>query len=66
MADLFDALKGEFTAVPLRTLVPDHVVREIRELYATGSYTQRELAAEFDINQSEVSRLINFKRRSTV
>jgi len=35
-------------------------VDEIRELYSTGSYTQKELAEKFGIAQAHVSRLVHF------
>ena len=37
------------------------MANEIRELYATGNYTQRELAAKFDISQDCISKIITNK-----
>lgn len=41
----------------------DEQIREIRRLWETGEYYQYEIAKMFSINQSEVSRYINHKRR---
>jgi len=35
--------------------------KEIREKYATGNYYQYELAEEYFVKQSVISRIINFK-----
>jgi hypothetical protein len=43
--------------------ITDDQVREIRLMWETGRYFQWEIADTFNINQSEVSRYINFKRR---
>lgn len=37
-------------------------VNEIREKYATGNYYQRELAKEYGVAQTQISRLILYKR----
>lgn len=34
-------------------------IREIRDLYATGRHTQREIAEQFGVTQSQVSRITN-------
>lgn len=39
----------------------DEKVMEIRELFATGDYTLKEMGVLFDINFSHVHRIINFK-----
>jgi hypothetical protein len=41
-----------------RAKITDQNVREIRQLYASGRYLQRELALRFRINQREVSEII--------
>lgn len=35
------------------------LVAEIRKLYASGEYTQQELAVRFDLNQSTICKIIN-------
>lgn len=42
----------------------DAKVRDIRNMYATGRYSQQELADSFDICQSHVSALVKGKRWS--
>ena len=44
-----------------RKLSPDQVL-SIRRLYATGNYTQKQLAADFGIHQTHVSDIVNRKR----
>jgi len=34
-------------------------VREIRRLYATGNFTQQELALRFGVNQQRISKIVN-------
>lgn len=47
--------KGEKGANHKLTLLQ---VSQIRELYQTGNYLQRELAIEFDVDQTEISRIV--------
>jgi len=41
-------------------------VKEIRELYKTGNYFQRELAVKFNVHEDSVRRIVNFKIRRNV
>lgn len=43
--------------------ITDAQINEIRWMYNTGEYFQHEIAKMFKINQSEVSRYLNGKRR---
>lgn len=63
---LFDALTADYKIPPKpRRLDPDQI-REIRRLYAGGAYRQVDLAAEYGVHQSEISRIVNRKRRRSV
>ena len=44
------------------TILNDEKVSEIRDLYATGNYTQKHLSKIYVIDQSSISRIINGKR----
>ena len=37
-------------------------VREIRALYATGEFNQRELANQFGVHRNMINRIVNYKR----
>lgn len=39
-----------------------HQVEEIRKSYSTGLYTQREIAEDYDVTQSLISYIVNYKR----
>ncbi|KKL58122.1 hypothetical protein LCGC14_2228560 [marine sediment metagenome] len=53
-------LNGE--AHPFSTLT-DEQAEEIRRLYATGEYYQRELAEKFGVKQGNISRIVRARRR---
>lgn len=42
----------------------DRQVLEIRSLYATGKYLQREIAALYGVRENHISRIVNGKRRT--
>jgi hypothetical protein len=46
------------------TKLPDAKVAELRTRYAAGGVTQRELAAEYQIGQAQVSRIITHAQRT--
>lgn len=47
-----------------RARISNETVREIREMYATGRYSQNEVAARFRIGQSTVAGIVSgFRRR---
>lgn len=52
------ATKGEGNS---RAKITDHVVREIRRLYATGGWSQRRLAAHFGISQPNIHVIVTQK-----
>lgn len=64
MADLYDALVGDFE--PEDIGLSDDDVREIRAAYATGIVRQVDLAEQYGVCQPEISRIVNRKRRGTV
>lgn len=39
--------------------IPDETIRAIRERYAAGKGTQRELAKEFQVSQAYISWIVN-------
>jgi predicted XRE-type DNA-binding protein len=43
--------------------ITDEIVREIRDLYSTGLFTQQAIADKFEITQSAVSVFVRNKRR---
>jgi predicted XRE-type DNA-binding protein len=43
--------------------ISDADVEQIRSLYATGQYKQRELAQQFGVNQNHISRIIRKEAR---
>lgn len=45
--------------------IPDSTVSEIRDLYATGRFSQQAIADKFGITQSAVSVFVRNKRRAT-
>jgi DNA-binding MarR family transcriptional regulator len=45
-------------------LTDDHI-SEIRTRYAMGDVLQKELAAEYEVNPSYVSRIVNMVRRAS-
>jgi group I intron endonuclease len=47
----------------VNSVISEDVIIEIRNLYATGNYLQKEIADLFCINNGTVSRIINGKRR---
>lgn len=44
----------------------DETVLKIRELYATGKYTQVEISEEFGVSKMQVCRIVNNKNRKSV
>lgn len=40
------------------------VIRDMRELYGTGQYLQKELSEKFGVSKQHVSRIINSERRN--
>ena len=46
-----------------RAKLPDSAVIEIRELYATGQFTQKALGLRFGVGQSHISQLVLAKQR---
>lgn len=56
---------GEYTP-DSRNEITDQNVRDIREMYHEEGFRQVEIAEYFAISQSEVSRIINRKRRKDV
>jgi hypothetical protein len=46
-----------------RMKIPFETITEIRRLYATGNFTQNELAAKYGIGQTQVSRYILNRQR---
>ena len=42
----------------------DEEVVNIRNKYSTGLYSQKELAEEFSVSQTQISNIANFKQRS--
>lgn len=45
------------------TKIPDEIIKEIREIYATRKYTQRSLSIMFGISNQHISRIVNHQRR---
>jgi len=45
------------------TKLSTRVIEKLRKMYATGNYTHRGLAKIFDISKSQVSSIVNFKKR---
>lgn len=39
----------------------DKQIQEVREKYATGQYTQEQLAKEYNVDSSMISRIVNYK-----
>ena len=48
-----------------RVMVPLSVVQEIRAMYASGGFTQQQLAERFNVRQTQVSRYVTMKQRLT-
>lgn len=48
------------------TKLSEHDVMRIRDLYASGTYSQAKLAQEYRCNQSQISRIVTSKRRKNV
>lgn len=48
-----------------RAKLSDQDVREIREMYGTGRFPQRELADLFEISQVQISRIVRMESRSS-
>lgn len=66
---LFEALGGgeEYvTLPPWERETTDQDVRDIRRLYTESGWLQTDIAEHFGISQSNVSRIINHKRRKDV
>lgn len=40
----------------------DHIVREIRKLYASGNFSQEDIAKQFEISRSTIEMIIQHKR----
>lgn len=66
MSSLRDILTEKYDIAERKLPPTPGQVREIRKLYATGSYRQIDLAESFGISQPEVSRIVNRKRRKDV
>lgn len=47
-----------------RTKLTDKDVGEIRERYNTGGVTQKQLSAEYAVDQTTISQLVRYKRRT--
>jgi len=37
-------------------------IKEIRQLYATGNYLQREIASKYNLSLANINRIVNYKR----
>jgi len=46
---------------PNRKLSSDQI-SEIRSMYSTGKFTQKELSIKYDVNQAHISKIVNFIR----
>lgn len=44
---------------------PDELVEEIRQLYATGQYSQAALARKYGISHMQINRIVRYKLRGT-
>lgn len=44
-----------------RNIIPEEEIDDIRQLYLSGSYYQREIAEMYGVNQSTISYLVNNK-----
>ena len=50
-------------SVPKNTKFPFKTVKEIRELYETGKYSQVALSERFGVSTNQVSRIVRYKTR---
>lgn len=49
--------------VPIRAKLSDAQVEEIRDLYAAGGHSQKELSRMYGVGTSQISRIVNLRQR---
>jgi len=59
MADMAQKGRAARGEVNVKAKLTEEKVLEIRRLYATGGYTQQEIAAEFGVARAHVSHIVN-------
>jgi len=60
--NVFDMLtrgRGRDSGRNAHSRLTNELIPEVRHRYAEGSMTQRELAAEYNVDQSQISRIVN-------
>jgi len=59
VADMLIRGRGRNSGRNAHSKLTNELIPEVRRRYAEGGMTQRELAAEYNVDQSQISRIVN-------